>query len=105
MTREKFKKVVGLLEAHSYKSEMIYKYGVDLIDFTDDLQKVISILMKEAFGKEADDWISWWLYEKDFGKRDDLKAYDKDGAEILDTIDELYDYIVELKTKNNGQDS
>jgi hypothetical protein len=100
MTKEKFKKVVGLLEAHSYKSEMIYKHGIDIVDFTNDLQEVISILMKEAFGEEADDWISWWLYEKDFGKREDIKAYEKDGTEILDTIDNLYNYIIGLKNKN-----
>jgi hypothetical protein len=101
MTKENFKRIVGLLEAHSYSSQMIYKHGIETANFTNDLQEVISILMKEAFGEEADDWISWWLYEKDFGKREDIKAYDKDGTEILDTIDELYDYIVELKNKKS----
>jgi hypothetical protein len=101
MTREDFKKMVGLIEGHSYKSEMVYNYGVSIIEFTDDLQEVISMLMREAFGEIGYDWISWWLYEKDFGKREDIRAFDENDNEIIRDIDELYDYITDLKNKNN----
>jgi hypothetical protein len=101
MTREDFKKMIGLIEGHSYKSEMVYNYGIDSMEFTDQLHTVISMLMREAFGEIGYDWVSWFLYEKDFGKREDIKAYDENDNEIIRDIDELYDYITNLKNKNN----
>lgn len=101
MTREDFKKMIGLIEGHSYKSEMVYNYGIDAIEFTDELNKVISMLMREAFGEIGYDWISWFLYEKESGAREDIRAFDENDNEIIRDIDELYDYVTNLKNKNN----
>lgn len=40
-------------------------------------------------------WIEWWIYEKDFGRNDSLKATYKNGREIkLNTAEQLYDFLV-----------
>jgi hypothetical protein len=39
--------------------------------------------------------ISWWLYEKDYGRKSELKMWDEFGKEIdLSTADKLYDYLI-----------
>jgi len=74
-----------------------------LIEFVDPLYKANEILMTKAFGEEAADWISWFMYEKDFGRREDLGAWDEDKNEICKTVDQLYDYIKSLKKKKKGK--
>jgi hypothetical protein len=55
-------------------------------------------LMIECFGVDGEDMISWWCYEKDFGKREDLTCQDKDGNLICQDLDGLYEYIQNSKT-------
>ena len=39
--------------------------------------------------------ISWWLYEKDYGRKSELKMWDEFGKEIdLSTADKLYEYLI-----------
>ena len=39
--------------------------------------------------------ISWWLYEKDYGRKSKLKMWDEFGKEIdLSTADKLYEYLI-----------
>ena len=47
--------------------------------------------LKEIFN-DKDDWISWWLYERDGDKS--MTAYYKNGKEIkLDTAEDLYKFL------------
>ncbi len=99
MKRKQFNMLMHLLEKQSMQIDNVMPFGIDLIEFMDPLYKVNDMLMKEAFGEEAADWISWFMYEKDFGRRDDIKAWDKDDTEICRTVDQLYDYVKSLKKK------
>lgn len=46
--------------------------------------------------KDYEHIISWWIYEKDYGRREDIKMWDGCGNEIdLSTADKLYDYLVQ----------
>lgn len=41
------------------------------------------------------DTISWWLYEKDYGRNPEMKMWDGFGKEIdVSTPEKLYDYLV-----------
>jgi hypothetical protein len=33
------------------------------------------------------------MYEKDFGRREDLQMWDKDGKEICRTVEELHQFL------------
>ena len=40
--------------------------------------------------------ISWWIFDKDFGRNKDINLFEEDGSPIkLDTAGELYDYLKE----------
>jgi hypothetical protein len=96
MTREQFKEMVALLEKHHNKVYEAYKLNISLHEFNDDLERVISMLLTSLYGVEGYDWISWFLYERDFGKKD-LEAWDENDKPICRNIDELYDYIMREK--------
>lgn len=57
--------------------------------------EALMTLLEIVFEDESE-WISWWIYEKNYGSRADLEAYYKNGDVIkLDTAEELYDFLVQ----------
>ncbi len=97
MKRKQFNMLMHLLEKQSMVIDRAYELNIDLLEFMDPLYKANDILFKEAFGEEGADWISWFMYEKQFGIREDIKAWDEDKNEICRTVDQLYDYVKSLK--------
>ena len=69
----------------------VYQGDWDLVSSIIELLKVI---YKE---KTDDDVISWWIYEKDFGRRTDLNMFKIGGEEIIptNTIEDIYRYLIE----------
>lgn len=56
---------------------------------------VVEILEKMFNDKDT---ISWWLYEKDYGRDEELKMWDEQGNEIdVSTAEKLYDYLINYK--------
>jgi hypothetical protein len=68
---------------------------------TGGLHTIIENLLGIIFNEDGKDWIEWFMYEKDFGKREDLKAWDEDKNEIAYDIKSLYDLLInEYHNKN-----
>ena len=63
------------------------------------LVKVLEIVNRD----EKEQLISWWMYEKDFGKRKDFNIYDNGGVVPTDTIEELYDYLIKYHFKDEDK--
>lgn len=95
MDIKQFKKLINNLKKVSDRERRLYGMKVDLFEFTDEYHAIITALMESIYGESNTDWIFWYCYENDFG-RGSLKAYDENDKEILNTIDELYNFI------NNG---
>ena len=89
---EVFEKIVLGLKEQSESIDKAYKAGIDLIDFTDPYESVISMLIGSIYGQEGKDTFDWWRCEKNFGERTDLTMTDKDGNELCRTIEELHQY-------------
>lgn len=101
MKLEDFKKLIQTLKEADTQIDEAYKAKVDLIDFVDVYHGSITILLKEIYGEEGEDWFTWFVYENNFGEGP-LEAYDKDGDIILKTIDEMWEFLEEKrKIKNN----
>lgn len=97
MTLETFKKILDLQEHNFQKSQKLYELGIDTIEFNSDLESAITLLWREILTKEGDDLVSWFLYEKDYisGElKEDFKAWDENGNEIIKNVEELYEYLV-----------
>lgn len=95
MKFEIFAKIVSKLESNHKRVSSIYSLGVNLVNISDDLHTVISHLFGEYYGKEGLDWIDWFLYEKDFGRREDITAKDAEGNETCRNIYELWTIVEE----------
>lgn len=65
-----FSQIVLRLKAHDEKIQKLYKMGVDLIDFNDELQIIINLLIVEVYGQDGADWFSWFCYESEYGEKD-----------------------------------
>lgn len=98
MEKTVFFNMIEELEKRDNKTKTLYLLGVDLTELDSPFESVIRNLMIECFGVDGEDMISWWCYEKDFGKREDLTCQDKDGNLICQDLDGLYEYIQNLKT-------
>lgn len=64
-------------------------------------ETVIVRLLKMMFN-DYDDLISWWIYEKDYGRKEEFKLWDGCSNEIdLSTPEKLYDYLIkEMEEKD-----
>lgn len=53
---------------------------------------LINLLVESHFDEEGQDWVNWWLYEKDGNP--EMKAFDEDNNEIpTETIDDLWNLV------------
>lgn len=104
MTYPEFKEIVDLLIINSQKIRKSYDIGIDLIEFTDTHSTLTSKLLSAIFTPEGLDWFSWFMYEKDYIEdgigRSDISAYDTnphtgESFEILRTVEELYEYLLQ----------
>ena len=62
---------------------------------------IVVELLREIFNLQDDDTLTWWLYEKDYGRMFKMGDFIQDGADIdLTTPEKLYDYLVEVGTND-----
>lgn len=94
MEYEQFEKIILNLQKSSDQADLLYKNGIDITEVTDNLHIIISDLLGIIFTDDGKDWIDWFMYEKEFGKRDDLKAWDVDKNEIAYDIKSLYELLI-----------
>lgn len=58
-------------------------------------ETIVVRLLKLMFN-DYDDLISWWIYEKDYGRKEEIRLWDGCSNEIdLSTPEKLYDYLIE----------
>jgi len=117
MEFEKFDKIVTALKKHDENVTAAYQLKIDLIDFCDPLQVIVSELMKGIYGEEGYDWFSWFCYENDYGEKDWAKggrpvhvkkedgtwtteehkdgygAHDENGEPICHTVKATWEYL------------
>ena len=95
MTKELFTKMI--LEIQNFCNRVDQLCDVLCTDFfesplVDSGWKLINLLVESHFDEEGQDWINWWLYEKDGNP--ELKASDENDNEIpTETIDDLWNLV------------
>ena len=103
MKLETLTKIIGTLKNQSDVTNQLYRLNVDLVEFADPYESVITILIKEIYGEEGYDWFSWFCYDCDFGSKYSKKdpgAWDKDNNPICYDIESLWNCLeTEYKIK------
>ena len=93
MTLTELQHLLNLMDADNKKIRDAYRLGIDLIEFTESAQEVVNTLLKHVFDEHQYETLSWWMYEKDFGRREDLQMWDADGNEVCRTVEELHQFL------------
>lgn len=103
MTYKLFKQIIDWQIAHSQNINKLYDMGINFTEAFDEQEKVIDALWKQVLTTDGDDWVSWYLYEKNgiSGKpRKDITA-DDNGKEICKDLKGTYNYLIENKYFKN----
>jgi hypothetical protein len=93
MKYEKFEKLIKDLQMIRDRSSTLHDLGIDIMNYEEPYHRIISELMDKAFGKNAHDWIDWFIYERVTHSGEILKAWDKDQNEICYDIKSLWEEI------------
>ena len=99
MTFERFSNIIQYLKAQQERVRALYENRIDVIDFTNDYELVITELLKEVYGEEGYDWFSWYCYETDFGEKmskEDPRAWDEDKNPICYDLESLWQHLESL---------
>ena len=92
----------GIQDVYDYHDDLNDFFGSHRIDgylFQPDCMDVALSLLEFIFN-DKDQWISYWIYELDFGRdyRDGSVTYASGEAIPMKTAEELYDFLInELK--------
>lgn len=95
MEYEKFEKIILSLQKSSDQVDLLYRNGIDITEVLDPLHSIIEDLLGFIFNDNGQDWIEWFIYEKEFGRREDLKAWDEKQNEIAYDIKSLYQLLMD----------
>jgi hypothetical protein len=93
MTLEELTHLLNLMDADNKRKSEAYKLGIDLTEFEERAREVIDLLLKHVFNEEQYECITWWMYEKDYGRRVDLQMWDANGNEVCRTVEELHQFL------------
>lgn len=99
MKFEAFTKVIELLKGYQEKEGIIYKQGLDLYSFNEQLHETISILFGSIYGKDGLDTLEWWCYDNEWGTKG-LTMTDQEGNLLCQTIEELHQYLEKNKKED-----
>jgi hypothetical protein len=97
MKLEVFEKIITAIKEQSEKSHKLYELGVDLIEFTEGYDKIWSLLLKTYYGKEGEDWITWFIFERDDRNEDPNQAWDENNNPICYDIPSLWKHVEEIR--------
>ena len=68
-------------------------------------EEIVVKLLREIFKLQDDDTLTWWLYEKEYGRKFKIGDFSVNDVAIdLTTSEKLYDYLLSeyKKGENNG---
>jgi hypothetical protein len=74
------------------RTQSLYELGMDVINFENDYYEVIDLLLKQVFTEKQYDWVSWFIYENDFGQKG-KEARDENGNLICQSWESLWEYL------------
>jgi hypothetical protein len=92
MTYQQFEILIKTLLQKREDQVEIYRLGIDMSSYNDDLYKVIDMLMEKAFGINKE-WIDWFVYERVSPSGQILEAWDENKNPICYDIKSLWEEV------------
>ena len=110
-SEDEFKDIMEVMESVERWDANLYDNGIQIKDDSPLYNLICETirLLENMFEDEECQWISWWMYETDFGKDEKMaKVYthfgDEEVEQPLPTSKELYQLLIEnMEYKKNGR--
>ena len=97
MKFETFNKVIQKLDQQSQIIDKLYDMNVDLHELMHPYHSIIGDMIEEEYGELNYEMWSWFVYDRDYGRRTDLTAHDADGNQICQDVKALWEYMEKYK--------
>ena len=92
MEYEEFLAIGLRIQKLSKRTKALYNLGMDVINFENDYWEVIDLLLKQSFTETQYEWVSWFIYENDFGQKG-MEAWNEKGELICQSWESLWEYL------------
>lgn len=92
MTYSEFLEIGLRIQKLSKRTKALYDLGMDVINFENDYYEVIDLLLKQSFTETQYEWVSWFIYENDFGQKG-MEARDESGELICHSWESLWEHL------------
>ena len=102
MKLEVFAEILNKIKKQSDKQDALYDLDVDLINYSDDHNSVIDMLLQVYYGKDGADWISWYIWERDPNGASD-QATTSDGKPICYDVKSLWEEVEQCRLDNKDE--
>jgi hypothetical protein len=89
---ENFLSIILQLKAQERVVRKLYEQKIDLMDFVEPYQNIVSMLFIEIYGEKGWDWISCFCYEHDYGEKK-MGAWDENDQPICRSMQELHEFL------------
>ncbi len=99
MTFKNFLNLTTKLQKQEQVISTLYDQSIDLINFVEPYNEIITTLIYDIYGEEGGDWFFWYCYENDFGQKK-LEAWDKNKQPICYSTKSLWEYLEANHSKN-----
>ena len=96
MQLNEFQNLLEKYKAFSDKISELHDIGFDFYEgkypLMSDVEKLFDISIASHYNEKGADWIDWFIYETDYGKKD-LEGRDENDNPICYDVKSLYEYV------------
>lgn len=96
MQLSEFQNLLEKFKSFSDKIAELHDMGFDFYEgkyqLISDVDKIIDITFSSHYTEQGVDWINWFIFETDYGKRK-LEAWDENKNLICQDLESLHEYI------------
>lgn len=103
MKLEVFEEIVKTIKEQSDQAHKLYELGVDVIKFSEGYDKSWSLLLKAYYGKIGEDWITWFIFDRN-ENGDPHQAWDENNNPICYDIPSLWKHVEELRCSEDFEE-
>ncbi len=104
MKFEVFEELIATLKKCEENSFAAHKLGIDLVEYDTPFSHATWLAIRAHYGKEASEWIEWFMYERDSLSGKTNQAWDKDGNEICHTVESLWQVVEEIRLSDKFEE-
>ena len=104
ITKPQFTEIMTKLSTYNSRNNLLYDLGIE-IDLFDSYESIIVDLLQITFDDKESDWIGYFMYELDYGKKWKTNMITDNGIDIpLSNTGELCDFLIKnIEDRKDGK--